>query len=669
MAAAPKRIPPRRNVVPDAVDFRDRLYLPSVIKAPPPRLDSFDGLESRLGERLPVLQQGETNACTGFALANVVNYLRRMSGLEPDSEVSAQMLYSMARRYDEFPGATRDTGSSLRGALRGWFRHGASAAACWPHEQVKMPKPRPDDPHLDWWFDAAKRPLGAFYRVQANSIADMHVALAEAGVLYASAVCHDGWLAGFEDGVAGADRLWEIPIEKARPDESGHAFVIYGYDRDGFFVLNSWGAEWGTGGCARLRYEDWLANQMDCWVVQLGVVTEEHMAVAEAGGLRYTKGKVTLANDEILRDREITPYIVNMENDGTLSGSGRFRTNRDDLRSLIGDLLPKARTEWGLADDQQVDVAIYAHGGLVDEDGAAKCAAEWIPLLYQAKVFPIFFMWETGLFKTLRNMATEALRGQPRPTAGVMERLESFWNRRLEKLLAGPGTAVWDEIKENAGLIATNRNGGGKLLYQLNSEIGTLSPKNARLHLIGHSAGAIVHAHVLDQLARAGWRFASVTFLAPAVRIELFEELVLPHVKSGKVERYTQVHLSDEAERKDPTCRPILGYGRSLLYLVSRSFEGGSDQGDDRPILGMQKHFEAQVQSGAPGNLKGLTPADVGASVATHGGFDDDDTVRRFVLDAIHQRAAPAGRAGSKRPRPATRAGSRRARPRRRAIG
>ena len=29
------------------------------------------------------------------------------------------MIYSMARRYDEFPGSKRDDGSSVRGALKG----------------------------------------------------------------------------------------------------------------------------------------------------------------------------------------------------------------------------------------------------------------------------------------------------------------------------------------------------------------------------------------------------------------------------------------------------------------------------------------------------------------------------------------------------------------------
>jgi hypothetical protein len=139
---------------------------------------------------LPVLDQGDTSACTGFALANVVNYLLRRAKREPRAEVSPFMLYSMARRYDEFPGARADVGSSLRGAMKGWYRHGSCAASLWT--ELDMPEPHAA-PQQDWGQDAARRPLGAYYRIDTRSVTDMHAALGEAGVLYASALSHAGW--------------------------------------------------------------------------------------------------------------------------------------------------------------------------------------------------------------------------------------------------------------------------------------------------------------------------------------------------------------------------------------------------------------------------------------------------------------------------------------------
>jgi hypothetical protein len=51
------------------------------------------------------------------------------------------MLYSMARRYDEFPGdADADTGSSLRGAMKGWYKHGVCSDRLWTSEKCRQAK-------------------------------------------------------------------------------------------------------------------------------------------------------------------------------------------------------------------------------------------------------------------------------------------------------------------------------------------------------------------------------------------------------------------------------------------------------------------------------------------------------------------------------------------------
>src|SRR6266568_44573 len=87
-----------RNVVPDSIDLRDRPYIPSIKVIP---------AESFLPKvNIPVLNQDQTNACTGFALASVVYHLQFVAKRKPARyEVSPFMLYSMARRYDEFPGS------------------------------------------------------------------------------------------------------------------------------------------------------------------------------------------------------------------------------------------------------------------------------------------------------------------------------------------------------------------------------------------------------------------------------------------------------------------------------------------------------------------------------------------------------------------------------------
>jgi len=618
-AGRPK-LTPTRNVVPDRLDLRDRPYMPTLL-APPdaemaPRL------------KLPVLDQERTNACTGFALASVVNFLLRRHRDASTPEISPFMLYSMARRYDEFPGATEDTGSSLRGAMKGWFKHGVCRLDLW--RQLNMPPaaPRPED---DWWLDAAQRPLGAYYRVDTRSVTDMHVALHDVGILYASVVCHAGWLEG--DRVGGGKKVWTIPRTAVRPDDGGHAFVIVGYTRDGFIIQNSWGTTWGTGGLALLTYEDWTENAMDCWVAQLGVATEQHLAIARSPSLRLERGKVHIASDSTLRDREISPFIVDMENNGRLSDSGAFRTKPGDVEALVSFHIGEARKKWGLKAADPTDVAIYAHGGLTGEGTAAETAARWIPALYEQQIFPIFLMWETDLWSTLKNRLEDLVIGQPRPTGAVIDQLKRFWNKRLERLLAPAGSVVWGEMRQNADAISREA-GGGLVLYESGMKSPWFTKTPVRLHMIGHSAGSIVHCHVVDRLAQRGWKFESINFMAAAATMALFKKTLLPRIKDKTVKAFRSFHLNDSAEQQDPTCRPVLGYGRSLLYLVSESFEGGVRT----PVLGMEKYFDQEVRSLKLPNVKAWVAPGPATASTTHGGFDDDRQTMESVIALIKER-------------------------------
>jgi hypothetical protein len=617
----PLKKQPLRNVVPDRLDLRDRSYLPAVHLAPPRRLNT-------LGKtKLRVRDQGETSACTGFALAAVIDLLLTKAGRRRETPVSPFMLYSMARRYDEFRGYKADDGSSCRGALKAWFRHGACADAHWT--MLDMPNPN-SDPAKDWWQDAARRPLGAYYRVDTRSVTDMQVALNEVGVLFASVVCHEGWEEGYDQNTR---RAWEVPHRKVKPIDGGHAIALVGYNERGFFVLNSWGPTWGWSGVAVLPYEDWLANAMDCWVVQLGVATEQHREVAQAVTLRSSHGKVALAADVVLRDREVSPFIVNVENNGELSTSGRFRTQLSDLSALVDIHLDVAIKRWELGRKQAVDIALYAHGGLVGEDGAADTAARWIPALYDARIFPVFIMWETDILSTLKNrladLLPEVLAPADRRTAGVRDQLQRWWNERLERTFAKPGAICWDEMKQNAKALSAKADGGLRRLYAEFTKHETELGRPVRIHLIGHSAGAIVQSHLTAELIAAGRSIESMVLMAPAVRSDTFRKVVMPHVGTA-VKRLGCFMLDDEAEQQDKTCQAMLGYGRSLLYLVSESFE------TDRrhmPILGMQKYFDAAVGKAAA-VTQFLSPRDK-ARATTHGGFDDDVTTMKSVIAYI----------------------------------
>jgi hypothetical protein len=411
-----------------------------------------------------------------------------------------------------------------------------------------------------------------------------------------------------------------------------------GYDEKGFLLQNSWGAKWGRGGIARLLYADWIEHAMDCWVAQLGVATSEHLEIAGSTTLRLRGAHVELAQEEQLRNREISPFVIDLENNGRLSSSGTFRTSPADIDALIDIHMAEARERWKLADSSPIDVAVYAHGGLTSENTAAETAARWIPALYDARIFPIFLMWETDLWSTIRNRLADLIAGLPTPTAGVVDRWERFWNKRVEGLVSAPGTELWNEMKQNAEAISRDPNSGGQLLYDRLCSSPLFERGRIRLHLIGHSAGAIVHCHAAHRLWKEkSWRFESASFLAPAVRFDTFRNTLVPMLEAGGLKRVSCINLSTRVEERDPTCRPVLGYGRSLLYLVSNSFEGKrSNRGV--PLLGMQEHFDREVPGlglAAKRLHQFLSPGDR-ASSTTHGGFDDDESARDAVIASIH---------------------------------
>ena len=199
------------NVRPDTLDFRDRMFEPTLVEVPPTR-----PLEQYLARKVPILDQGTEGACTGFALATVANYLLRSRRVRPDRTcVSPRMFYEMARRYDEWPGEDYD-GSSARGAMKGWHKHGVCSRAHWPDA------PKQQKPKL-WavrWADGQHRPLGSYYRVNHRDLVAMHSAIAEVGVLYATLSVHTGW-----DDV---DATGVIPQQAEF--RGGHAVALVGYD-------------------------------------------------------------------------------------------------------------------------------------------------------------------------------------------------------------------------------------------------------------------------------------------------------------------------------------------------------------------------------------------------------------------------------------------------------
>ena len=149
------------------------------------------------------------------------------------------------------------------------------------------------------------------------------------------------------------------------------------------------------------------------------------------------------------------------------------------------------------------------------------------------QIFPIFLMWESSLLTALRNRLADAIKGEPRAPEALLGGARRWWNARLERLLAQPGSLIWGEMKQNGRAISESEAGGGAKLYDASRRSPLFDDlSRVRLHLIGHSAGAIVHSHIVKAMCGRGWSFETVNFLAPAVRVDVFRACVEPALRN-----------------------------------------------------------------------------------------------------------------------------------------
>src|SRR3982750_1942397 len=99
--AKPRKKPRKRalDARPDTVDFRDQIFVATLVEVPAERsLAAYKReYKSATGHEVPILNQGEEGACTGFGLAALCNYLlgTRTIGARAEA-VSPRMLYEMA---------------------------------------------------------------------------------------------------------------------------------------------------------------------------------------------------------------------------------------------------------------------------------------------------------------------------------------------------------------------------------------------------------------------------------------------------------------------------------------------------------------------------------------------------------------------------------------------
>ncbi len=568
------------DALPDVADFRDRLFESTLIEVPI-QID----LSFFKSVGVPVSHQGSEGSCTGFALATVAHYLLRVRRVVPDDvDVSPRMFYEMAKRYDEWPGEEYE-GSSARGAVKGWNKHGVCAEELWPYQ----PGVTDRDMTSRRSADALKRPLGAYYRINQKDLTAMHSAIADVGVLFATAVVHEGWISPSIDG----------SITPAGDMMGGHAFAIVGYNAQGFWIQNSWGAEWGIEGCALLTYDDWLDNAMDAWVAQLGVPINVTTAAGTAVAL---SGDVKNAQSQPLEF--VRPFVISVGGNGQLKTTGTYATSEADLVRMFEEDIPTRTADW-----QRKRLMLFAHSGLESEEQQLENILEMGTMLVGEEIYPLAFHWHSGFFETLERILQDALRRRG-PEGRKIDFAKEFMLDRLDSALEPSvrslsGKLLWDDVKSKGALATKNSDGAARIFLRHLVRFLEQNP-DFELHVVAHSVGSIFLAPLIqlmtgpiDQSLQVGpmkgrpgkgLTVRSCTLWAPAITVDEFAETYLPLTLAGGIERLSIYTLTDQTERDDNVAHL---YHKSFLYLASNALGERPcipmlcPNGD--PLLGMER--------------------------------------------------------------------------------
>lgn len=337
----------------------------------------------------------------------------------------------------------------------------------------------------------------------------------------------------------------------------------------------------------------------------------------------------------------LRPHVVNLQDGRLATRTSRAPKTVDEYRSTEADVREIFRTHLPAFIEEHrpgpVPVVLWAHGGLVDKDAGFAIAEQQVEWWKRNGVYPIHFVWETGIWSAVGDSLKRWATGGRR---GWLDDARDNFIEVAARLLGGPG--IWNDMKVDAAA-ASAADGGARLLAE---ELGRFIAANRNaisVHAAGHSAGSIFHSHFLPVALAAGVpRFETVSFLAPAVRIDTFTEKVLAHARDGAIERLAVFDMDDETEQAD-TCVGL--YGKSLLYLVSRSFEPAKDT----PLLGLEKDIARSravaaflTRPPSPDGELVLAPRDrgprTGSGSRSHGGFDNDIATMDSVLRRVSGR-------------------------------
>lgn len=376
----------------------------------------------------------------------------------------------------------------------------------------------------------------------------------------------------------------------------------------------------------------------------LSASREPQYRAGQDDGAPRAAARETFTADDLAR---LAPHVVNL-NQGELSSGGSFQTRPGDVDAIFAEHIPEFAKAHSLGNGgEKMRIVFFAHGGLVGESGGLAVAQKHVEWWKANLIYPIYFVWETGLCETLGQIL---FRAQTRIGSLARDRgIGDVINDRFtDPLLANichtiGGVQIWGGMKYAAQRASEPGRGARYVAEQLARLLATppdgLSAEDVELHAVGHSAGAILHSYFVPMAADVAKRpFESVQFLAPAIRSDTFKETLwrhMPPISRTPAAKSLAIYTMRDALERDDNCGP---YRKSLLYLI----HDGLEPQRDTEILGLERSLRSDhelvdglVNPATRGDNAVFWSTTEGSTMARHHGDFDDDTA---TMNAVGRR-------------------------------
>ncbi len=620
----------RNFVRADWTDLRDGFYTPTLdvlkdIAIPEDWLTgpAPDGAQAARAPVFGIRDQRNSGRCAGYSLAALIDIQTRhqkhraQAGLPHRTEiVSADMLYRMGAFHDRYPDldasyeeiendlTKRPEGiRSLRSVIKGFYHHGV----CLDLPPGATPKDREECWQSDCYragvdaaVDALSTPLsevqlfpkvaqakaarriglGAYYRVR-PMLNHFHAAINEAGAVLVSANVHTGWEAPYVPEAKGV-----ITWPKDQDETGTHAFVLVGYDDQGFLALNSWGPKWGgyrdLAGVALWNYADWAENVIDAWVLRLGVSapTAFGASIGEQGWSRVTgairKGSVPCY--------ELVGHYMHLD-DGYHVTTGAYPSMTDGWRTTLDylktDMSPNCSKGKGARpkdiNKQESDpyrgLLLWIPGSLEGIGPAFMKATRLKSQIKNLNLYPYTVFWCNNFVEKSLEVLTSIFDSSTAQVGSKGKELDAL----IEQTVRGVGRAFWRDIERGArrsvrGVTELpeepdDRSSGapGILSGFFDDLLELVTKQKAELHIVTDGAGVLVLHELLAQrvdpknrgvgperrdreIGKIAKKIATLSLVLPAIDVGRAEKYVLPLVEKINLRELDQAASAEVPE-------------------------------------------------------------------------------------------------------------------------